>query len=183
MQARLGVTPDMTTLGKYIGGGMSFGAFGGKAAIMGQFETALPHAGTFNNNVLTMTAGGVAMGTIFTPERAEALFQRGEALRETLNAMAEKADVPFGFTGLGSMITAQFRRPLPTAPSPATPGEEGLRELFFFDMMAAGMYLARRGMVALSLPVGDAELARFTAAVSEFIEARGHLLREYGGRG
>ncbi|MEO8714601.1 MAG: aminotransferase class III-fold pyridoxal phosphate-dependent enzyme, partial [Acetobacteraceae bacterium] len=56
-----GVTADLTTLGKYIGGGMSFGAFGGRAEIMDLFDPrrpdALPHAGTFNNNVLTMSAG------------------------------------------------------------------------------------------------------------------------------
>src|SRR5207245_2146518 len=55
LQAATGVIPDMTTLGKYIGGGMSFGAFGGTAAIMALFDPRqpnfLPHAGTFNNNV------------------------------------------------------------------------------------------------------------------------------------
>ena len=51
-----------------------------------------------------------------------------------------------------------------------------MRELFFLDMLAAGMYLARRGMVALSLPVGDAECARFVAAVEEFCAARKPLL-------
>jgi glutamate-1-semialdehyde 2,1-aminomutase len=177
LQARLGITPDMTTLGKYIGGGMSFGAFGGNAAIMGQFDGKLPHAGTFNNNVLSMAAGGTAMGTIFTPERAEALYQSGEALRQRLNTMAEAADVPMGFTGLGSMLTVQFRRPLPTAPYAPTPDEEALRELFFFDMLAAGIYLARRGMVAISLPVGQAELDRFISAVGEFIDARAELLK------
>jgi len=60
-QARLGITPDMTTLGKYIGGGMSFGAFGGRADLMERYDPrradAIPHAGTFNNNVLTVAAG------------------------------------------------------------------------------------------------------------------------------
>jgi glutamate-1-semialdehyde 2,1-aminomutase len=177
MQARLGITSDMTTLGKYIGGGMSFGAFGGKADIMDLFASRVPHAGTFNNNVLSMAAGSTAMARIFTPERAEMLFQSGEALRQRLNGLAEQAGVPMGFTGIGSMMTVQFRRPLPTAPVPATPAEEMLRELFFFDMLAAGIYLARRGMVALSLPVGAAELDRFTTAVGEFIETRGALLK------
>ena len=61
LQSVTGVKPDLTTFGKYIGGGMSFGAFGGRAEIMDLFDPrradALPHAGTFNNNVLTMTAG------------------------------------------------------------------------------------------------------------------------------
>ena len=61
LQEKTGVIPDMTTLCKYIGGGMSFGAFGGRGDIMDLFDPrrsdALPHAGTFNNNVLTMAAG------------------------------------------------------------------------------------------------------------------------------
>ena len=64
LSASLGIQPDIKTLGKYIGGGMSFGAFGGRADIMGQFDPshpdALPHAGTFNNNTLTMTVGHAA---------------------------------------------------------------------------------------------------------------------------
>ena len=71
LSAMLGIEPDLKTLGKYIGGGMSFGAFGGRRDIMSQFDPsrpdALPHAGTFNNNTLTMTVGQAAMTEIFTP--------------------------------------------------------------------------------------------------------------------
>jgi len=176
-QARVGVTPDMTTLGKYVAGGMSFGAFGGRADVMGQFAAELPHAGTFNNNVLSMAAGAVAMGDIFTAAAAEALYARGDGLRETLNQVCAAAGVAMGFTGLGSMLAVHFREGPIERPYAATAAEEGLRELFFFDMLDAGIYLARRGMVALSLPVGEAEMARYVAAVTDFIEARGELMR------
>ncbi|MBR0648374.1 aminotransferase class III-fold pyridoxal phosphate-dependent enzyme [Roseomonas terrae] len=180
MQARLGITPDMTTLGKYIAGGMSFGAFGGRADIMAQFGGKLSHAGTFNNNVLSMSAGGVAMGEIFTAEVAEAHFQRGEALRARLDDIGAAKGLPLCFTGLGSMMTVQFRTPAPDRPFVPTAREEQLRELFFFDMLEAGIYLARRGMVALSLPVGDADLDRFVAAVAAFADNRAELLRVDG---
>jgi len=177
MQARLGITPDLTTLGKYIGGGMSFGGFGGRADIMALFESKVPHAGTFNNNVLTMAAGCVAMGEIFTAETAEALFQRGEELRRQVNQAASAANVPVCFSGLGSLLNVHFRRPVPDRAYAPAPDEEALRELFFFDMLEAGIYLARRGMVALSLPVGPAELDHFVKAVAEFCEIRAPLLR------
>jgi glutamate-1-semialdehyde 2,1-aminomutase len=180
LQARLGITPDMTTLGKYIAGGMSFGAFGGRADIMAQFGGKLSHAGTFNNNVLSMSAGGVAMGEIFTAEVAEAHFQRGEALRARLNAIGGTKGLKLCFTGLGSMMTVQFRTPPPDRAFVPTPREEQLRELFFFDMLEAGIYLARRGMVALSLPVAEVDLDRFAAAVAEFAENRADLLRTDG---
>ncbi|MDO9706936.1 aspartate aminotransferase family protein [Paracraurococcus lichenis] len=180
LQGLTGVTPDMTTLGKYMAGGMSFGAFGGRADIMAVFDGhrpgALPHAGTFNNNVWSMAAGCVAMGEIFSASAAEALYERGERLREALNAACARAGVPMQFTGRGSMLCPHFRAGPVTAPYRATPAEDRLRELFFFDMLAAGIYLARRGMVALSLPVSEADCDRTVAAVEEFIAARRPLL-------
>jgi glutamate-1-semialdehyde 2,1-aminomutase len=182
LQQRLGVTPDLTTLGKYMAGGMSFGAFGGRADIMAVFDGhrpgSLPHAGTFNNNVASMAGGCVAMGEIFTAEAAEALFQRGERLRAELNEAC--AGVAMQFTGAGSMMTVHFRGGAITAPYTATPAEEQLRELFFLDMLDAHIYLARRGMAALSLPVTDADCARYVEAVAEFVAARRPLL---AGRG
>ncbi|MEO3470831.1 aminotransferase class III-fold pyridoxal phosphate-dependent enzyme [Roseomonas sp. CAU 1739] len=180
LQARLGITPDMTTFGKYMAGGMSFGAFGGRADVMAMFDGhrpgAMPHAGTFNNNVLSMAAGNVAMGEIFDEAAAEALFARGEALRDACNAACAKHGLAMHFTGVGSMLNPHFRPGPITAPYKATPVEEQQRELFFFDMLGAGVYLARRGMVALMLPVTDADCARFVAAVEEFCAARKPVL-------
>ena len=181
LQRLHGITPDMTTLGKYVAGGMSFGAFGGQAAIMDQFDGhkpgALAHAGTFNNNVLSMSAGVVAMGEIFDDAAADALLARGDALRQALNAICTKAGVAMQFTGIGSMLQPHFRLGEIIRPYAGTVQEEALRELFFLDLMAASIYIARRGMVALSLPVGEAELARFIAAVETFCTVRGPLMR------
>ena len=175
-----GVTPDMTTLGKYMAGGMSFGAFGGRADIMSVFDGhrpgTLPHAGTFINNVWSMAAGRVAMGEIFVAAAAEALYARGEALRGALNAACARAGVAMQFTGLGSMLNVHFRRGPITGPYAATEAENKLRELFFFDLLGSGIYLARRGMAALSLPVTEADCARYVAAVEEFIATRKPLL-------
>ncbi|WP_051014732.1 aspartate aminotransferase family protein [Teichococcus cervicalis] len=179
VQQRLGLTPDMVTLGKYMAGGMSFGAFGGREDIMALFDGhrpgALPHAGTFNNNVLSMAGGVVALGEVFGPAEAEALFARGEALRAALNRAV--AGTRMQFTGMGSMLCPHFRpMPIPRAYA-ATPEEEQLRELFFLDMMQAGLYLARRGMMALSLPVGEAECAALVEAVAGFAERRRAVLQ------
>jgi glutamate-1-semialdehyde 2,1-aminomutase len=176
LQERLGIFPDVTTFGKYMAGGMSFGAFGGRADIMGLFDGRLAHAGTFNNNVLSMAAGNVALGEIFTAEAAEALFRRGEAMRERLNGILARAGTVMHFSGIGSMATVQFRPGPIERPAPPTSDEEALRELFFFDMLASGIYLARRGMIALSLPVGEPELDRLAAAIADFAEARAGLL-------
>ena len=177
-QARLGITPDLTTLGKYIGGGMSFGGFGGRRDLMERYDPrrrdAWPHAGTFNNNVLTMAAGVAGLTEIFTPAAADALFARGERLRARLNALS--AGLPMRWTGLGSLMTVHFADRDVRSPADAALGNAELRELFFLDMLAAGFYLARRGMIALSLEIGDAEMATFRAAVQEFVAARRPLI-------
>jgi glutamate-1-semialdehyde 2,1-aminomutase len=181
LQEKLGVIPDMTTLGKYIGGGMSFGAFGGRRDIMELFDpgkpNSLPHAGTFNNNVLTMAAGVAGYGEVYTPEAAQALNGRGEKIRERLNAICQKAGVAFTFSGIGSMMTAHATaRPIRSAADIAA-GSQDAKELFFFDMSGAGIWIARRGFVALNIMIGDAEADRFVAAVEEFVAARQALLR------
>jgi glutamate-1-semialdehyde 2,1-aminomutase len=180
LQQRMGITPDLTTFGKYMAGGMSFGAFGGRREIMAVFDGhrpgALPHAGTFNNNVLSMAAGVVALGEIFGAAEAEALFARGEALRRALNAVCARHGLAMHFTGMGSMMAPHFRPGPVTAPYRPSPAEEQMRELFFFDMLASGIYLARRGMVALMLPVTEADCDRFVAAVEEFCAARKPVL-------
>ncbi len=173
LQAVRGIKPDLTTFGKYIGGGMSFGAFGGRGDIMDLFDPrrpdALPHAGTFNNNVLTMNAGLAGLTEVYTPEAAIALNARGDALRERLNAACQRAGAPVQFTGIGSMLAVHTMRGPVRSPADAAKSDQKLKELFFFDMLAQGIWLARRGMMTLCLPIGDAECDKFVAAVEEFL--------------
>src|SRR5206468_1932636 len=107
-QQTLNIKPDLTTLGKYLGGGLSFGAFGGRQDVMEQFDPrrsdALPHAGTFNNNVLSMTAGLAGLTRVFTPAAADTLNARGDALRSRLNVACQERGAQFQFTGIGSML-------------------------------------------------------------------------------
>lgn len=184
LQAIHGVKPDLTTFGKYIGGGMSFGAFGGRADILELFDPrrpdALPHAGTFNNNVLTMSAGLTGLTEVYTPDAAVALNARGDALRRRLNALCRAADAPLQFTGIGSMIAVHATREPVRSPADAANGDPRLKELFFFDMLAHGIWLARRGMMALSLPIGDADCDRLSDAVDEFLLSHRSVLTDAG---
>lgn len=185
LQAVHGILPDMTTLGKYVGGGMSFGAFGGRADLMAPFDPsrpdALPHAGTFNNNVLTMSAGLAGLTEVYTPAAAVALNGRGNALRDRLNELCRRHEVPMQFTGFGSMLNVHMTAIPVRTPAEAAHGNQELRELFFFDMLNAGVWLARRGMINLSLPIGDAECDLLVNAVDEFIQNRGTLLESRAG--
>jgi glutamate-1-semialdehyde 2,1-aminomutase len=81
------------------------------------------------------------------------------------------------FTGCGSIIGVHFTATPIRNPGDAAGADSRLRDLFFFDMAAAGVYLARRGFMALMLPVGEAELDAALAAVSGFLATRRELLR------
>jgi glutamate-1-semialdehyde 2,1-aminomutase len=181
MQTVTGVIPDLTSLGKYIGGGFSAGAFGGPADIMDRFDPrrsdALPHSGTFNNNVFTLSAGIAGLTRAYTPEAAEALNAKGETLRRRLNQAIEKAGAAMQFTGYGSMMNVHMRSGEIRSPADAAASNAKLRELFYFDMLAAGFYfMPKRGLMALALPHSDADCDALVAGVEEFISARRSLL-------
>jgi glutamate-1-semialdehyde 2,1-aminomutase len=169
LQARLGIRPDLTTLGKYIGGGSSFGAFGGRADVMEQFDPsrpgALPHAGTFNNNVASMAAGHAGLTMVYTPEIAEWHTARGDELREELNRVFDAALAPFQATGVGSLLAVHA----------SGEGDQRLLELLFLDLLDHGYYIAPRGYMALSLALSSDQLAAFVAAVEQIVRSRAPL--------
>ena len=175
----LGIMPDLVTLGKYLGGGLSFGAFGGRADIMGGFDPrspdAWPHAGTFNNNITTMTAGLAGLTQLFTPEACIALNERGDRFRDRLNQAAATRGLPVQITGIGSMNTVHFRSGAIRQPV-SDPVANRKRDLLHLDMIRAGIYHARRGMINLSLPISDTDLDTAAFAFEEFLDSREALL-------
>lgn len=180
-QGLYGITPDMATFGKWIGGGMSFGAFGGRADLMDLYDPTrpghMPHAGTFNNNVLTMAAGVAAMREAFTPDIAEALHARGDKLRERLNAVAARHDVGVQVTGVGSLMHLHpLAGPIRT-PTDLAGASETARNLIYFDLVERGIFVGRRGFIALTLALTDADLTRFTDAFDDILGTRRALLR------
>jgi glutamate-1-semialdehyde 2,1-aminomutase len=179
-----GIFPDLTTLGKYVGGGMSFGAFGGRADLMARFDPRRPdafqHAGTFNNNVLTMSAGLIGLTEIYTPERARALNAFGDRLRERLNQVARRHRLAMQFTGLGSMLSVHMTDGSIRSQEDAGRGNAALRDLFYFDLVARGIWFAKRGMFALSIALDDTDCDKLVDAVEEFAQTRAPLFRSIG---
>jgi glutamate-1-semialdehyde 2,1-aminomutase len=179
LQETHGILPDLTTLGKYVGGGMSFGAFGGRAGLMERFDPRRPdafqHAGTFNNNVLTMSAGLIGLTEIYTAERACTLNAFGDRLRERLNKIVSRHGLAMQFTGLGSMLAVHMTdRPI-RSQEDAERGTAALRDLFYFDLLARGIWFAKRGMFALSIALAEEDGDKLVEAVDEFAQTRGPL--------
>ena len=180
LQAALGITPDMTTFGKYLGGGMSFGAFGGRESIMRRFDPsqpdALPHSGTYNNNVLSMAAGVAGLSEVFTPAAANTLTESGETLKARLNALGERHGVPVQVTGVGSILCAHFQREPVRQPQDTEHTPAAARALFHLEMLTRGFYIARRGFIALSLPLTSDDHDAFVGAFDDFLAANGPAL-------
>ncbi|WVQ81338.1 hypothetical protein IAT38_003461 [Cryptococcus sp. DSM 104549] len=161
-QKLLGITPDMTTLGKFFGGGFAFGAFGGKKEIMSMFDARSPHAvshgGTFNNSPLTMVAGSTAIERLLTEAALGLLNDLGDWLRSELGSRFESEGVPFKMTGLGSLN--QFHCTLPSK-ADATAG----LDLLFFKLLEKGYWTSQRGLISLSLVMTKKDVEKFVEAV------------------
>ena len=179
-QGQLGIVPDLTTLGKYIGGGFSCGALGGPAEIMKCFDPSRPdsfvHHGTFNNNVFMLIAGAAGLEKIFTPPVQIALNEAGDALRDALNGLAVRHGASFQVTGLGSIMTMHLQREPIRSIRDIAPRDSRLRQLLHLDLIDKGFFTARRGYMAPSLAIAGTDCDGLIEAVDEFLTHHGHLL-------
>ena len=173
-QGMLGINPDITTLGKFIGGGLPTGAFGGSSEVMAHYDPrragSLAHAGTFNNNVCSMAAGCAALSKVYTPQRAAEFLEWSEAFRLSLNDMFASKAVPMYANGMGSMIAIHFSREATKRPSDITAGCRSLRPLLHMELLLDGVLLCSRGDLFLSLPMDDSHLARARVALENFAD-------------
>jgi glutamate-1-semialdehyde 2,1-aminomutase len=124
---------------------------------------ALPHAGTFNNAVLTMAAGAAGLG-VYTAAEVERLNRLGDRLRNRLNAFAAGNDLELTATGYGSLVGLHLAAG-PVRRRSDVPRRPELQTLLHLHVLEQGYTYARRGFIALSLPLGEPEIDGFAAAV------------------
>ena len=143
-QEHYGVIPDMTCLGKIIGGGLPVGAFGGKREILEQVAPSGPiyQAGTLSGNPLAMTAGLATLRATGEPGFYERLDALGERWRRGMHEVASEGDVPFTINQIGSMVSIFFTEgPVTDFESAARSEAEAFKD-FFWHMLGRGVYLA-----------------------------------------
>lgn len=177
--------PDITTLGKYLGGGMPIGAFGGSEAVMAVYDPRLAgamfHSGTFQNNTLMLHMGYAAMSRVYTPAKAIEHAGRGEALREKLRAVTRGSKV--FVSGKGTLMFVHISRKWGSSDNGFTCKEDGgdeewdLKSLFWMHMLEEGFWVQRRGSIALILDTPQEVLDGFVTAVERFIERYAALVR------
>jgi glutamate-1-semialdehyde 2,1-aminomutase len=174
MQEMLDLRGDLMTVGKYLAGGLSFGAFGGRSDVMSIFDPgnprAVPHSGTFNNNIASMAAGRVVVDTLYSAEIASEHTARGDELREQIQRLLERTGAQLSITGSGSLMNLHGTRARITRPEALTGAEDRLKTLMFLFLLEHGFYIAPRGYIALSLALTDEDRSNLIAALEMIID-------------
>ena len=166
-QEYYGITPDMTALGKIIGGGLPVGAFGGRRDIMDLYDPttgpAVSHAGTFNANPLTMLAGAVTMEQL-TPEVYRSLAEKTEVLKQGIRDACSQLEVPVQVTGLGSLFGIHFTDREVLNYRDIAGGDSDLRDRMFLGLLNEGILMASNLVGSLSTATTEEEVDGFVAA-------------------
>ncbi|TXC03917.1 hypothetical protein FocTR4_00000970 [Fusarium oxysporum f. sp. cubense] len=157
------IMPDMTTLGQYIGGGLPFGALGGRSDIMALYETRtqkLSHSGTFNNNVFTISAALAAIELV-SEDEIHRVNKLGDTIRNKISEICAAHHLSdLRITGFGSAIGLQFLRE----------DRDLLKGLFFYYMLQHGICIGRRGFLFLNMCHTEDHVQRFLTAFQKFVE-------------
>ncbi|KAJ5168234.1 pyridoxal phosphate-dependent transferase [Penicillium canariense] len=188
--------PDMTTLGKYIAGGMTIGAFGGRKDLLSVYDPRLglesrngeeslqpmSHSGTFNNNTLAMSVGCATLSTVYTAQVCIDLNAMGERFRQNLLEICRGTRMTV--TGVGAVCNIHFLSQIPRSDIECveelereqTEDTKVLGDIFWFHAIRQGFWMARRGMLALIMGTTEPELGRFLAFVKRFVWEFLHLI-------
>jgi glutamate-1-semialdehyde 2,1-aminomutase len=171
-QQMYGVTPDLTTMGKIIGGGLPVAAFGGRAEVMALLDPrrspSLAQGGTFNGNPLGMAAGLATMKEL-TPDVYDELNRQGARVKDQLGEVFASHGVAAQVNGVGSLFAIHFTdTPVTDYRTKATSNDAITRD-FFLGLVNHGVLMAPRAMGALSTPMGEQDIQRFVDAVEAVV--------------
>jgi glutamate-1-semialdehyde 2,1-aminomutase len=178
-QEHFGVTPDLTVLGKLIGGGLPLGAFGGRADIMTLFDPsrgppAVPHPGSYNANPMSLAAGAATLD-LLTRQAIADLNRAGQTLRERLRRAFEECGVAVQVTGLGSLFGIHpTSRPVRSRRDADT-ADRGFRHRLFLGLYNEGVLIDPRGVGTLSTLIGAPEIDRFVEGLQAVLARAGNL--------
>lgn len=174
-QAHYGVTPDLTTFGKIIGGGMPVGAYGGRRDLMAQVAPTGPiyQAGTLSGNPVAMAAGLAMLELIQAPGFHAALEAKVTRLTDGLQTLADEAGVPFSSNRVGGMFGLFFNTEKVNGYAQATACDGAAFKRFFHGMLERGVFLAPSAFEA-----GFMSAAHDDRDIDDTLEAARHALKD-----
>jgi glutamate-1-semialdehyde 2,1-aminomutase len=168
--------PDLTTLGKIIGGGLPVGAYGGRREIMEMVAPSGPiyQAGTLSGNPLAMAAGLATLKVALAPETHERLEELGARWKSGMEAAASQGDLPYSVNGVGSMVSLFFTEGPVTDFASAARSDTAAFKDFFWHMLSRGVYLAPSQYEAgfISAAHTDEDLDKTFEAAREWFAGR-----------
>jgi glutamate-1-semialdehyde 2,1-aminomutase len=172
-QERFGIRPDLTTLGKVIGGGLPVGAFGGRRDIMDFYDPRkggprISQGGTFNANPVTMAAG-VATLNVLTPEAYARLDALGDRLRGGVSRLLANTRRKGQVTGVGSLLWLHWTTETLTDYRSTRPKDSEAALRVFIGLINEGILLTQRGLGACSLAMSDEDVDRFVNALARVL--------------
>jgi len=172
-QERFGIRPDLTTLGKIIGGGLPVGAFGGRRDIMDFYDPRkggprISQGGTFNANPVTMAAG-VATLNALTPEAYTRLDALGDRLRGGVSRLFSNTRRKGQVTGVGSLFWLHWTTETLTDYRSTRPKDTEVALRVFVGLINEGILLTQRGLGACSLAMNDEDVDRFVNALARVL--------------
>jgi glutamate-1-semialdehyde 2,1-aminomutase len=172
-QERFGVRPDLTTLGKIIGGGLPVGAFGGRADLMAAYDprkggARISHGGTFNANPVTMAAGLATMN-LLTPDGYSRLDALGERLRGGVARLLQATRRRGQVSGIGSLFCLHWTSGPLTDYRSSRPKDPETPIRVFMGLLNEGILLSQRGLGACSLAMTEEDIDRFINALARVL--------------
>jgi glutamate-1-semialdehyde 2,1-aminomutase len=173
-QGVLGVRPDLTTMGKIIGGGLPVGAFGGRADVMEVFDPSAPHhlhhSGTFNGNLMTMAAGCIALD-LLTQGEIERVNALGERLAEGLRrSLAGRPDLHGVVNNCGSLLHVNFGTEGEVSKYSDLKLDSPMAAAFHLAALDEGIYFAPRGFMNTSTAMDEQVVDEALGACSRALE-------------
>lgn len=174
-QSLHGVKPDLTTLGKVVGGGMPLAAFGGRADVMGHIAPLGPvyQAGTLSGNPLAVAAGLATLDIVSQPDFHPQLTRTTRQLADGFAAAAQEAGVTFCADAVGGMFGLYFCESVPSSFAEVTASDIGAFKRFFHLMLDRGVYLAPSAYEAgfVSIAHSEQDVAETLALAREAFAA------------
>lgn len=168
-QGYFGVIPDVTTLGKVIGGGLPVGAFGGRAEIMQSFDprraAPISHGGTFNANPVAMAAGLATLHQM-TSEAYTHLNGLGKEVKTKVEALCVSLGLPAQVNQIGSLFNLHFSAEPVTDYATVSATNRSLLKALSLAVLNHGVIFTPRGMGCLSTPMSSAQVDSFVQAIS-----------------
>ena len=167
-----GVRPDLTMLGKVIGGGMPVGAVAGRADVLAVTDPSLPgsmeHSGTFNGHRLTMTAGAAGLDAL-DRDAVERLNRLGDRLRDAVADAIATTGMPLSVTSCGSLLNVHAALGVRTPAQAEAAAHTDLARCLHLGLINRGVFAAHRGELCISTPMTEETVDRVAAAVGQVL--------------